>query len=115
LDHFKRCGHLTYWVRRLGPVIDAHDPFNTQDSYSAEATETELALRKKMFGFWNEYIAFELGFQFCKFYEVGQENAVRGATFFPSIDYYDTMCQFLKFKNVSPHALFLIFKSLFAK
>jgi hypothetical protein len=115
LDHFKRAGHLAYWVRRLGPIIDATANYNLQDSFSHPPNAEQEEMRAKMFGFWNEYVAFEMGFQFCKFYEVGQAGATRNASFAPNMDYYDTMCQFLKYKNVSPHALFLIYKSLFVR
>lgn len=116
LDHFKRAGHLTYWARRMSPVIDANEPsFDLYEAHEDPIEESERVLRQRMFGLWNEYIAFEIGLQICKFYEVGQPGAIRGITFFPATDYYDTMCHFLKLKNVSPHALFLIFKSLFAK
>lgn len=116
LDHFKRAGHLTYWVRRMSPIIDGHDPsYNLQDSDSHQIVpnQVELEMRESMFGFWNEYVAFELGFQLCKFYELGQRGARRRGEFYPSAEYYRTMCQFLRFKNVSPHALYLIYKSLF--
>ena len=108
LDHFKRAGHLTYWIRRMSPIIDGHDPhYNPQDSdsHKVEPNSAELRMRERMFGFWNEYVAFEVGFQLCKFYELGQPGKRRRGEFFPSADYYETMCQFLKFKNVSSSAL----------
>jgi hypothetical protein len=30
-----------------------------------------------------------------------------------SVDYYRTVCHFLKYKTVSPHGIFLLYKSLF--
>ncbi len=115
LDHFKRAGHLAYWVRRMSPIIDASENYNLQDSDSYPATPEQTAMRDNMFGVWNEYLAFEMGFQLCRFYEAGQPGAIRDESYHPDSDYYETMFQFLRYKNVSPHALFLIYKSLFAK
>ena len=34
-------------------------------------------------------------------------------SFTVSMEYIESVCHFLKFKQVSPHALYLIYKSLF--
>jgi len=67
--------------------------------------------RRRLFAYSNEYIAFDYGFRLCKTYELLRTNR-HDTGFSPNVDYVDTICYFLKFKNVSPHAIFLIFKSL---
>jgi len=98
----------------MSPVIDAADLTYDREPQTPPLTKDEVALRNLLFGYHNEFIAFEFGYQFCLFYEInkpgGSERAERLSL---SGDYYRTVCQFLKYKNVSPHALFLIFKNLF--
>lgn len=115
LDHFKQCGHLTFWVRRMSPVAEAYDlTKNYADAEGLPLSSDENALRELLFAYCNEYVAFELGYQLCCFYEVNKSGgSARASSLQLSEDYYWTMCHFLKYKNVSPHALFLIYKNLF--
>lgn len=114
LDHFKQCGHLAFWVRRMSPVIDVSDLTYDREPQTPPLTKDEVDLRNLLFGYHNEFIAFEFGYQFCLFYELEKPGGSRRAkTISLSDEYYKTTCHFLKYKNVSPHALFLIYKSLF--
>jgi hypothetical protein len=115
LDHFKRCGHLAFWVRRMSPVVEAVDVTqNVADAEGMPLSGDEMAFRDLLFGYCNEYLAFELGLQFCRFYEIGKPGgSARANSLVLSEDYIRTMCHFLKYKQVSPHALFLVYKSLF--
>lgn len=113
LDHFKHAGHLAYWVRRQAPVYEATDNLlDLGDSPGYDLSENEKALRNLLFAYLNEYLAFDLGFQFCKIHDLNRAGS-RAGTLVLNEDYIRTMCHFLKYKNVSPHALFLIYKSLF--
>lgn len=112
LDHFKRAGHLTYWLRRCSPVI------------VVEETETEFEnvrkLREFYYRYGCEYISFYIGFRLCRFveaYRIRDSAARTDSGLMPEdyeldADFIETVSHFLKAKNVSPHALFLIFKSL---
>lgn len=115
LDHFKQCGHLAFWLRRLGPIIDADDTtLNLGDAEGYPLSDDEKAFRKLLLGYRNEYLAFDYAFQICLYYEIGQEGgSARASNLHLSREYYQTICQFMKFKNVSPHAMHLILKSLF--
>lgn len=115
LDHFKQCGHLIFWVRRMSPLVEAIDlTENIADAPGLPLTDTETRFRNLLFGYANEYLAFDLGFQICKFYEINKPGSSAHAEgLVLSHDYYQTMCHFLKYKNVSPHAMYLILKSLF--
>jgi hypothetical protein len=115
LDHFKRSGHLAFWVRRMGPVVEAIDTtLNLADSPGYDVSEDEAAFRDLLFGYCNEYLAFDLGYQFCRYYEIGKRGgSARAEALVLDEDYIRTTCHFLKYKNVSPHALYLIYKSLF--
>lgn len=115
LDHFKRCGHLAFWVRRMSPVVEAVDTTkNLADAEGYAISADEQAFRDLLFGYCNEYLAFDLGFQFCRFYELAKKGgSVRAGQLVLSEDYIKTACHFLKYKQVSPHALFLVYKSLF--
>lgn len=115
LDHFKRAGHLAFWIRRMSPVVEAHDlTGNFSDPKCAELDDNQKALKALLFGYANEYIAFDFGLAFCKYYELAKHGgSERAANLKLNDDYFKVMCHFLKFKNVSPHAMFLIYKSLF--
>lgn len=117
LDHFKQCGHLAFWLRRLSPIVESYDTLqNLGDSQGYPLNDDEKAFRKLLLGYVNEYLAFDYGYQICKYYEIGQEGgSERAQSLAPDREYYQTMCQFLKYKNVSPHAMHLIYKSLFAR
>lgn len=110
LDHFKRAGHLAFWLRRFAPVVEAIDPLDSPQDTHAPLTATEVEFRKLLLAYCNEYLAFDFAFQFVKYYESAHGNDL----ILPP-DYYFTMCHFLKYKNVSPHAMHLIYKSLFIK
>lgn len=113
LDHFKQCGHLAFWIRRMSPIVEAHDTTkNHGDAEGYPLTDDEIAFRRLLLGYCNEYLAFDYGFQICKYYELGGGSA-RAGVVAPSRQYYQATCQFLKYKNVSPHAMHLIYKSLF--
>jgi hypothetical protein len=114
LDHFKRCGHLAFWVRRMGPVVESVETTSYQDSPGYDLSPDEQAFRDLLFGYCNEYLAFDLGFQFCRYYEMNKPGgSARAVRLVLGEEYLRTTCHFLKYKNVSPHALFLIYKSLF--
>jgi hypothetical protein len=115
LDHFKRCGHLAFWVRRMGPVVEAIDTTrNIADAPGYDLSSDEKAFRDLLFGYCNEYLAFDLGFQFCRYYEIGKAGgSARANSLVLDENYIRTACHFLKYKQVSPHALFLLYKSLF--
>lgn len=115
LDHFKRCGHLTFWIRRMSPVVEAYDlTAGVADAPGMPITEDEQAFRDLLFGYCNEYLAFDFGFQFCRFYEMNKNGrSPRAEGLALDEDYIRTVCHFLKYKSVSPHAIFLIYKSLF--
>ncbi len=113
LDHFKQCGHLAFWLRRMTPVAEMMD----LDFGDAELPLSSRAqeLRTLLNGYNNEYLAFDFPFQICKYYEFRhkQKPSQRAAGLILSPDYYQMACHFMKYKNVSPHALHLIYKSMF--
>jgi len=115
LDHFKRCGDLAFWIRRMSPLIDAYDiQNNLADGAQPDLLPREARFRELLFGYANEYLAFDFGYQFCSYYEQAKEGGSnRAKNLQLSEDYIRSMCHFLKYKTVSPHALFLIYKSLF--
>lgn len=115
-DHYKQAAHLAYWIRRQGPILEYKDLDNRND-WPNSLTASERKVRDLLICYSSEYPAFDLGYRICWFYEVGRlENGPgnpRVKAFYLDEDYIGAMCCFLKEKNVSPHALYLIYKSLF--
>ena len=106
-DHFKHCGYLAYWLQRHSPVTgweavrDAH-----------KITKEEDAARDLIFSAGRAYHAFSLGYRICFFFEKNKESEIRlprpiNADYIRHISYY------MKYKNVSPHAMGLVYRSLF--
>lgn len=113
LDHFKRAGHLAFWLRRMGPIVEFVDETsNIADGSDYQLDDHERNFRDLMEGHANEYMAFDIGFQFCKFYEISVDSKTAEALSLDE-DYIRTTCHFMKYKQVSPHSLFMIYKSLF--
>lgn len=131
LDHFKQSGHLAYWLRRCSPVTQ----LIVDDEFSETQRPQERA-QKLILRYTNEITAFDVGFRICRYFEVKRSdtpthlvmalsnqgrqqivdsdrkreiNSHQTLTF----EYMETMGSFLKTKNVSPHSLYLIYKSLF--
>jgi hypothetical protein len=80
--------------------------------------QVELSLFKsstdQLFGYKNEYLAFDFGFQICKYHEIAKPGGSSRATVLrPPVEYYQIACHFLKYKTVSPHAIYLLYMSLF--
>jgi hypothetical protein len=117
LDHFKQCGHLAFWLRRTSPLIDVVDTTkNIADAPGYPLTDSEMQFRELLFAYANEYLAFDLGYQICNYHERAKPGgSARAVNLIPSVEYYTTTCHFLKWKTVSPHAVYLIYKSLFVE
>jgi len=108
-DHYKQSGHLIYWLRRSSPVIAMTD-IAGKKKISSDVAD----FRTLLFRYGNEYLAFDLGFRLCRFFE-SQKEGLDEDVFRLKRDYLKAMAQFLKTKNVSPHALYIILKSLFLR
>lgn len=115
-DHFKHAAHLAYWLRRSKPVIDV---FQTEefpsgaDLSAADAYSAEHAFLRK---YSNEYLAFDLGYHLALFYEVNAVNSTKrvGSYIIRDWEYFETVCYVLNSKNVSPHALNVVYRTVFA-
>lgn len=111
-DHFKQCANLAYWLRRMSPVIDYRDlaaaAEGVDDLYPDEVLRREFMTR-----YGTEFLAFDFGFKICAYYELERLDNPREDVPFLSQEYLTDVCHMMKFKHVSPHALFLIYKSLF--
>lgn len=111
LDHFKQAGHLAFWIRRFCPIIEASCALNG-DTPTAE----QQAEREFLYSYSNEYIAFVLGYNICRFYEIFRTDVndyPRAKELKLTRGYVEMACHFLKYKTASPHALTMAYKSMF--
>lgn len=108
-DHFKQAGTLAYWLRRFSPII----AFTAEDD-DINCDKDVIELREFLRDYGEVFLAFDLGLQICRFFERHKEGANTNARD-PSLDikYAQMICYYLKYKNVSPHAITLIYASLF--
>lgn len=116
-DHFKQAAHLAYWLRRSGPVIEFFDSRGPMEPVIDKPLEDKYErIRELLFNYGTEYFAFDLGYLICRFYETNRSDGKHMSKDFTlDEEYIQTVCCFLKEKNVSPHALYLLYKSLFYK
>ena len=111
LDHFKRASHLAFWIRRFTPLIEAAD-LNAENPHPL--SERQEQFRDLMFGYGTEYLAFNIGYQFCSYYErTKTPRNDRAFSLVPSMDYIVTVCNVMKYKTISPHAMMITYRSLF--
>lgn len=122
LDHFKEASFLVFWLRRMIP-IDTYLKQNLGDRYAGKMSDDQ----KYFLQYGNEICAFQIGFRICLYFEISrpyeQEN-VTAIRHFPDIDTHlknsrlktrmlKDFVMIMKHKNMSPHSLFLLYKSLF--
>ncbi len=123
LDHFKHASFIGFWLRRMLPInttllISTYKVVPEEDG----ATEDQQFFLR----YGNELCAFLIGFQLCLFYEssiIFDGDNVVYLRPEKRIEYLKkcmistiTISDFvmiLKHKNMSPHALYLLYKSLF--
>ena len=78
LDHLKHAGHLSFWLRRTSPLVEAID--TTKDISDAEGyplSDIENQFRAILLPYANEYLAFDFGYQIARYYEVAKEGGIR--------------------------------------
>ena len=117
-DHFKHAAHLAYWLRRQKPISDLYVQ-ETAVSLIADMSIADAYREEHDFyyNYINEYFAFDVGFNIVLFYECKKKGSTLKLLdcLIRDWDYLACVCHFLNSKNVSPHALFLIFRTLFIK
>lgn len=116
-DHYKQSGHLIYWLRRASPVIEWVDETgNIGDAEGYPILSAEQEFRELLMKYGNEYLSFDLGYRICRYFEESRVDSPIDPGERPlTTDYILTVAHFLKVKNVSPHALFLVLRSLFIR
>ena len=122
LDHFKHASFIAFWLRRMLPInqtLVVSRFRSIPDDPSADENQ-RFFLR-----YGNELCALLIGFQICLFYEAGLKRS-SGYVYEIRTNPIERLKQFsfpqniiadfvmiLKHKNMSPHALYLLYKSLF--
>jgi hypothetical protein len=106
-DIFKRCGFLSFWLRRTAPFIYA------EAVRALHHTREERSWQELFSRFPNEMFAFDLPFRMAAMNYGAQRADLAIALAKLSYSYLHDVCHYLKTKPVSPHALYLIYKSLF--
>lgn len=118
LDHFKLAAHLAFWLKRFSPIASFQK--------NADLAIAGVKLRDNgdyIYSYGNTQAAFLIGFDICAYWEAVDEKCSEryGENLTPfsfSIkhhpDFLQNMSYVLADKSSSPHALYLIYKALFA-
>ena len=120
LDHFKHASFIAFWLRRMIPINETYRDPDPEAHSSKE--EQNFFLR-----YGNEICALLIGFQICLYYEMASISEESGDVVAPMADWEEMLrktrfpphiirdfAMVLKHKNMSPHSLYLMFRSLFA-
>ena len=105
-DHFKCAGCLSYWLRRHSPV------YKFQESEKNILSPEQQKLRDIIKDYGNAYLAFMLGYRACEFFQKNSKEVKKLPSNIDE-DYIETVCYLMKYKSISPHAMGMIFRSLF--
>jgi hypothetical protein len=117
LDHFKSAGFLCYWLRRCPPLSELTTNLDTTFAGIRHREPNKLLIQ-----YGNVFAAFDIGLRICRYWEsartdIAYPDAVREAMMKLSIpqrsEYISDICYTLAEKNISPHSLNMLYKSLF--
>lgn len=109
-DHFKICGLAAYWLRRHSPIIDFEED---------RVKITRDATVKEWRGIFEKYdrvfLPFAFGYRICYFFESNKETDDGKEPRLPVLDtkYIEAQCYVMKYKNISPHAMGMVYRALF--
>lgn len=96
----------------MAPIVEYNDLIQAVEGGEAIYEDEKMA-RTLIYEYGMEYIAFDFGFQICFYYEsdrVDRKGEFRKPMLTP--DYLKDICHMLKFKHVSPHSIYLIYRSM---
>lgn len=126
LDHFKHAAFISFWLRRTNPIVELYIP----DGWLESRGEVERLRRENFALFANEICSLGVGFSICLMYESNvfmksQESSVVSINGRMSrLDYIRRVrfpqslvrefSKIIKHKNMSPYAMYMMYKSLFA-
>lgn len=126
-EQFKKAAFLAYWLRRVSPIQ------SIIGTAPAAKASTATDFQSFLIAYANEYCAFDLGFRISRYWVTRDEDlehhSVRITSVYDGITneidfknishfrlsraYIRDVCQLMKEKNVSPHALYLMYKGIF--
>jgi len=123
LDHFKHASFIAFWLRRQIPINKTMFLRAGGRVHSGIACSSE---QKFFIQYGNEICALGIGLELCLYYEfIGKNTSTSNVqSITPDRLDYIKSCKLksdsirdytmvLKHKNMSPHALYLLYKSLF--
>ena len=123
LDHFKQVSFLVFWLRRFSPVYDV--TVETPDTTTRVRVRSEAPKEVEYF-FLNQNISFDIGFRILRYWESMREDSAE--IYGRQVDVFDfkglgdeirykpllkDLIRTLATKSISPHAIWMIYRTLF--
>ncbi len=109
-DHFKRAGYIAYWLRRYRPVI------KWDDQHKGKNLSPEVEISRKFFNnYIHEYLAFNTGYLVSLSYVMNSADSDGKIPHIIDARYFNDVCYLMKYKSISPHAMNMIYRSLFLR
>lgn len=130
-DHLKRAAFLTFWIRRMRPIIRNDAAVEIAPGLT---TDDVRMWQNRFMGFDNEICALATGLALASIYEKASAKSDKVAVLRPVAarrhtdfrylarelnlrfgdwDYVRDYLMVMKYKNMSPYSLYLIFKTVF--
>jgi hypothetical protein len=121
LDHFKNSAFLAFWLKRMVPINECQRQARVFGTDDFDLIDVKKFILKS-----NEICALLIGFQICLFYEMSKlvtlngnvvpllpnrSERLKSIRFPPGL--LADFAMVLKHKNMSPHGLYLMYRSLF--
>ncbi len=63
----------------------------------------------------HEYLAFNIGYHVSLFYVINSKDSDRKIPHIINASYLNDVCYLMKYKSISPHAMNMIYRSLFLR
>jgi hypothetical protein len=106
-DHFKQAGFLAYWLRRRVVISVVHE----DTAFVGNPAQLQFFQRP------SEICAFLLGFRICLYFAAGRKATAEREEYLSSIEldnaFISEASVLLFEKQLSPHAMYLIYRSMF--
>lgn len=117
-DHLKHAGHLCYWLRRCKVISWVGLTDDHSDDEIKSWFKNNSLIIGRMYGRENEFLAIDLCYRMAAYAEAVKYNHKKSPTDILSridSEYISAVAHVFKTKNVSPHAIYLIFYGLIVR
>jgi hypothetical protein len=115
LDQYKLAGYLCYWLRRMSPIVSINESSAIGLLSGGTSVMEELFVEQEfLYKYANEFMAFDVGLLMCRNVQIWRELGPndKRAYVVAKRPFLDNICEVLKTRNMSPHAMYMVYHAL---